>query len=351
MYNCFPPPPLYKDHPEEQFEQHIQHTETRIPTPMTHPPPSSFEKGCLSGVHFHEVFLSGEWDRTMPAPLKAPPIKNHVRKGGTSTCSKGSGTGVYFENREVKDVKNGGALLHPLQLIHIEDEVRDKDDENMYVSMNRTMPLSSRHKTRALPLPSLPLPTGQPLCPHPVLPSTIQVPDDEQLEEAMQRDQGSICVVHNKNSSNRQADSDNPFCDGKRTALRERLRSRDYRLSTDELMFVEAAAQLSSQANPFTPKSTALPAMQTPNSEPFIQANILSVSSRSVVHMQTPAAKLLSRASPFASTPVLAMNMQTPVSHLPFRQGPFPADTQPTPSSFFPIMNERELFFFQQRTW
>ena len=158
------------------------------------------------------------------------------------------GTGIYFEDTEVKQED---ALLHPLQRpYHAESVIFSK--------------LGS-------------FPVGQPLYAPPVLPSTLQGQDDENEDDfrqpaglpaprALQHDPRiKHSTEHPVLSEEKKEDS--LFCEQRRSALRQRLHSRDYRLSTDELTFVEAAVQLSKVVLP-SPPPPPVPKKKVNTSQP-----------------------------------------------------------------------------------
>lgn len=182
-----------------------------------------YEKERLSGVHFHERLLN-ESGMTRSSPMIS-----------SVSGQKGLGTGVYFENSEVKA---SSCCMHPLQ-----------------ASQNPTVHVMA----------SVPCPLGQPLFAPPVL-ATKLLAEDQDMEDAetgnithTQKDTTKKGWPHTHVSANitlkdctRSCREEVPdesgghmFCETKRTAMRQRLCARDYRLSTDELAFVEAAVQLS----------------------------------------------------------------------------------------------------------
>lgn len=182
-----------------------------------------FEKERLSGVHFDERLLH-ECGSTGAAPMACE--KPQMGAGG--------GTGVYFENNEVN---TKSCCIHPLQAA-----------ENPTVHV----------------MPAVACPAGQPLFAPPALATSIQVLEDVEMEDVSEESsdsgplKGFMKQAHFPNASislkdctrsciKGMAEKNGPhlFCETKRSAVRERLNSVDYRLSTDELTFVEAAVQLS----------------------------------------------------------------------------------------------------------
>ena len=184
-----------------------------------------FEKERLAGVHFHERLLSESGMARVAIPQSQPNTK--PRRGGT---------GVYFENSEVATTEG---CLHPLHRQHASHGL---------VRTSTTM------------MPPVPCPVGQPLVAPPILATTLQLLDEQQLDQQEKSiDDGkhepgrfsNMTVGHYLdptrwpgNESGNEHGKD-LFCETNRTAMREKLHSRDYRLSTDELTFVEAAVELS----------------------------------------------------------------------------------------------------------
>lgn len=140
------------------------------------------------------------------------------------------GTGVYFQDTEVKFT---AASLHPLQSPY-------------------------RSHTMYLPTPTA-CPEGQPLYAPPILATTLQGQDseedgDDDLQEkdvAGARGLPAPATLKfdprlKKIGQKKDQSCEEPlFSERRRTALRQHLRSRDYRLSTDEQEFIEAAVILS----------------------------------------------------------------------------------------------------------
>jgi hypothetical protein len=196
------------------------------------PPCLFFEKECLTGVHFHERLLSESGMTTAAIPEWQQQKK--PRNGGT---------GVYFENSELTPTEG---CLHPL---HHHD---------------------TNHKPYALSsmmMPPVPCPLGQPLFAPPILATTLQLLDEQEQQQAqptpflagrLSYDPGALQLpVMSKDCSG------DLFCEIKRTAMRQKLHSRDYRLSTDELTFVEAAVKLSKGCAGPPTELTDLPAHAT----------------------------------------------------------------------------------------
>jgi hypothetical protein len=182
-----------------------------------------FEKECLAGVHFHERLLCESGMVTAAIPLS-----QHHKK------PRNGGTGVYFENSELTPMEG---CLHPL---HHHD-----GNHEQYKLSNMMMPL-------------VPCPVGQPLYAPPILATTLQLLDEQhQQQEIPSTPFLAGCLPYDpkglqwpvrsngKNNAWSSSGGGDLFCETKRTAMRQRLHSRDYRLSTDEMTFVEAAVQLS----------------------------------------------------------------------------------------------------------
>lgn len=183
-----------------------------------------FEKEHLSGVHFNDRLLH-ECGSTGAAPMICE--KPQMGPGG--------GTGVYFENNEVN---SKSCCMHPLQAA-----------ENPTVHV----------------MPAVPCPAGQPLFAPPALATSIQVLEDVEMDDVSEEspDSGPLkslmkqtylphsnislkdCTRSCIKGMAEKKNCPDLFCETKRSAVRERLNSIDYRLSTDELTFVEAAVQLS----------------------------------------------------------------------------------------------------------
>lgn len=193
---------------------------------FSHGPSVCFEKERLSGVHFHERSLS---ESTM---TRTAPYVNETQQPTRR------GTGVYYENSEVKA---SACCIHPLQAPR-------EPNVNM--------------------IPPMPCPAGQPLFAPPILATSLQVvSEDADMEGQTTNDSpppnagplqtelrfkrwSSPASITLKDCSRSclkgmPGDGCHLFCETKRTAMRQRLHSRDYRLSTDEQVFVEAAVKLS----------------------------------------------------------------------------------------------------------
>jgi hypothetical protein len=163
------------------------------------------EKERLAGVFYDERILY-EHARTTHHPESLPPRRSH-------------GTGVYMDETEVEHA------VHPLQ-----DACQQSHCEHsMY--------------------PVVQCPAGQPLVAPPVLATSIVTEENEFLGPPAHKEtylgmwgDGLRYDSLERNNHNGGGDS---LWQMKRNALRQRLHSRDYRLSTDELVFVEAAAKLS----------------------------------------------------------------------------------------------------------
>ena len=189
---------------------------------------SCYEKVRLSGIHFHDdsiLSLTRQAGRSRVSTAKA------LEEAATKKRKRNGGTGVYFEDVEVKPTDK--RVNHPLQ--------------------------SSQYKSHRFDIvldDEFPCPEGQPLFAPPVLPATLQGQDSDSDigtdDEAPIQD-GRLGLPAPR-PLKRPKESEEPikieeeeplFCERKRTALRNRLHGRDYRLSTDELVFVEAAVKLS----------------------------------------------------------------------------------------------------------
>ena len=191
------------------------------------PAKSCYEKARLAGIHFHnDSILSltycqpGRSSASTAKALQEAAIKKRKRNGGT---------GVYFDDVEVKPADE--RVNHPLQ--------------------------SSQYKSHSFDIlldEEFPCPEGQPLFAPPVLPAALQGQDsDIDTDDEAPILDGRLGLPAPR-PLKRPKESDEPikieedeplFCERKRVALRNRLHSRDYRLSTDELVFVEAAVKLS----------------------------------------------------------------------------------------------------------
>ena len=188
------------------------------------------------GVFYDERVLRHFVTRTAPRP---------------ASPKKPEGSGVFFENSEVKQA------LHPLQQTckqsHCEHSMR----------------------------PIMPCPPGQPLVAPPVLATSIITEETQYHSPFMHQQQHPPRALHQPGESTswgaqrrkRGATSDagDSLLEIKRSVIRQRLHSRDYRLSTDELVFVEAAAKLSEPPAPLPQKPKGVP-LALPLKKPSLPA-------------------------------------------------------------------------------
>ncbi|CAB9502909.1 expressed unknown protein [Seminavis robusta] len=136
-------------------------------------------------------------------------------------------------------------------------------------------------------MPPVPCPPGQPLFAPPILATSILIEEHDHShrddhDDPMDED-GSAPVVQRRCSAPEASSTGHSFssqdcvksckgetgnlghmfCETKRTAMRQKLHSRDYRLSSDEMVFVEAAVKLSKGFAPpaFAPLTLSKPSL------------------------------------------------------------------------------------------
>lgn len=213
---------------------------------------SHYEKSPLAGVYFQDDSLLNLTRKVGKSPSTSTSASTSIslQAAAAKKRKRNGGTGIYFEDKEVMITDK--LANHPLQ--------------------------SSNYKSYTFEIvldDDTPKPEGQPLFTPPALPATLQGQDSEiddngndhaDADDVVHLGDGRLGLpaprpMEQHNLTPREPvkieEDDSLFCERKRTAMRNRLHSRDYRLSNDELVFVEAAVKLARGTVPVAKKDDA----------------------------------------------------------------------------------------------